>query len=297
MSKILWAIDPFEDDLQFDKAAGEKLQAWAQQTGRGIEPVFVLTPAKAQAEDVQQIEKSIRDFFSTYQIAIEQPVILINQSRSVAKGAECLVEYAKKANTKLILVSSHGRTGFARMRFGSFAEALLTLSPLPLVFLNRKALPSGSKPFAKVLWATDFSEHCKKAYAEFLATAKGIVSEIVLFHDVSLFVEALAYSSYSGAVIPLAQDTIDEQEKWANEQSVKWLTLAKEHGFSGSYVVNVGVSDLSGSVLQTARHNHAGLVAMASNVGPLSSVLLGGESYRVLRSGEFPVWIYGPQTS
>ncbi len=295
MSKILWAVDPFEDDLQFDDSTCAKLAEWASQKNSKIEPVYVLTPSQSKADETRQIEEAIRKLFLAHKIETEKPVLLINQTRSIAKAAESVVEHAKKSGAEMMMVSSHGRTGFARMRLGSFAEALLMLSHVPVVFLNRKPVPTSLRTFGRVLWATDFSEHCKKAYEAFLRDAKDLVSEIFLFHDVSLFVESLAYASYSGAIVPLAQDVIKDQEKWAAEQSTKWLKAAQQHGYTGSYIVNVGLTDFSGTVLNAARDNGVGLVAMASNLGPYSSVLFGSESYGVFRSGEFPVWVYGPR--
>ena len=57
----------------------------------------------------------------------------INATTVVASGnpAQEILDYAQNNDVDLILMSSHGRTGVARWAFGSVADKVLRLSPVP----------------------------------------------------------------------------------------------------------------------------------------------------------------------
>lgn len=294
--RILWAIDPLDQNLPLDPKTVEELSAWAKEDGIKIEPVYVLTNVGTEPISGRQIESSIKDYFATLKIPIESPTILVNPTRSVSGGVQCLVEHAEKVQAGLVVVSSHGRTGLARMTIGSFAEALLTVSPVPLLFMNHKARRSGIS-FKKALWSTTFSEHCNESFKSFLRDASGLANEIILFHDVSFPVEMLSYAAYAGVGMAPSDEALDEQKEWAVEESKKCCEQARRHGFQSRSIVGVMVGQVAGSILKAARENEAGLVVMASAAGPVASVLLGGEAHSVFRSGELPVWVYGPRAS
>src|SRR6185437_9742658 len=102
-NRVLWAIDPFEQDLKMDPATLQSLSEWVWRTGKKIEPVYVVTAMQCNAKDVSQIEARIKDFFQTICINTENPKVLINPTRSVAGGAQCVVDHARDSGASLIV--------------------------------------------------------------------------------------------------------------------------------------------------------------------------------------------------
>jgi nucleotide-binding universal stress UspA family protein len=294
MKSILWAIDPFEEGIKLESKTILEFANWAKQTGRKIEPVYVMNAHESNNTEIAQIEAKISAFIAKYPIETVKPAILINKSRSVTQASRCVLEHAKKVNAFLIAVSSHGRSGLSRMRFGSFAEALLTEAQIPLFFINRKSSATTGS-LKKTLWPSDFSKHCQRGFSSFLGEAKGFTTEIVLFHDVSFPLEMMSYGIYGAMGLPANDSIIEDQQKWAKEECSRLIKKAIEAGYESRGVVSVQAGQIAGSILREAHTNGVGLIAMASKSGPFSSVLLGSEAYEVFRSGEFPVWIYGPQ--
>jgi nucleotide-binding universal stress UspA family protein len=210
----------------------------------------------------------------------------------VSSAARCLAEYADRRSANLILVSSHYRTGLTRWRFGSFSEAVVKEAPCPVLFLTSHT----AQHLNKVLWATDFSPHCERTFFDFVECTEGLVQEIELFHDVSLMLEPMSFVACAGAVMPLPEHAAEEQRTWAMQRSELWLAKIEHHGMRGRLQVQVDVGDVADHVLRVAKDRGVGLIAMASQVGSLSSMIFGSESFKVFRSGELPTWIYGPQT-
>jgi len=73
-----------------------------------------------------------------------------------------LVDHAVASGAGLIVVSPHGRTGFARWLLGSVSERLLRAAPCP-VLVARGGSASGQPSLARVLVAVDLSEPSRRA--------------------------------------------------------------------------------------------------------------------------------------
>jgi nucleotide-binding universal stress UspA family protein len=54
-----------------------------------------------------------------------------------APAAQAIVGFARDGATDLIVMSSHGRTGFRRLAMGSVAEAVARTAPCPVLIVRR----------------------------------------------------------------------------------------------------------------------------------------------------------------
>ena len=53
--------------------------------------------------------------------------------------AAAIVEFARSENVDLIVMGTHGRTGFSRLLMGSVAEAVVRKAPCPVLTLKEPA--------------------------------------------------------------------------------------------------------------------------------------------------------------
>lgn len=70
---------------------------------------------------------------------VRESVLDSVQSRSVilhGSPAESIVEFANQENAHLIVISTHGRTGFRRFIFGSVAEKVIRLAACPVLSIR-----------------------------------------------------------------------------------------------------------------------------------------------------------------
>ncbi len=88
----------------------------------------------------------------------------------VGNPADAIVEAAQ--NFDLIVMTTHGRTGFSRLIMGSVAEKVIRFAPVPVVVVEDG---SRVKPLKKILLTTDFSDYSLKAvpFAKSIAEASG----------------------------------------------------------------------------------------------------------------------------
>ncbi len=62
--------------------------------------------------------------------------------------ARCIVEYAAHCDADLIAMSTHGRSGVARIILGSVAERVVREARVPVLLFRPSALPSPGRPRA-----------------------------------------------------------------------------------------------------------------------------------------------------
>ena len=292
---IVWAVDPFETDVTLDLPTVQDLDKWAKENQVVIEPVYVFTPfGEIEKLATEKIANNIAKIFLKLKINTKPPHILIRPMDSTKSSAISLLSYALDSGADLIVVSSHGRRGFPRMLFGSFAETLLNTSPMPLLFMNKNSRPIGAS-FQHVLWATDFSKSCEFAFDTFLSQAGGLCKRITLFHDVTLPLELSLYFSQWDVGVPPMNDLIESQTLWAKQESADWIKHATQKGFKIQLATEASHGQVANEILTAAGENASGLIVMASQSGPVGSAILGSHAREIFRTSQLPVWIYGPQ--
>ncbi len=191
---------------------------------------------------------------------LQDPILGIgNPAHSIAETA---------ADFDMIIMSTHGRTGFSRFLLGSVAEKVLRIAHKPvLVVENEKTLA----PIKKILVTTDFSENAKAAfpYAREIAEITG--AEIDLFH-------AVIYDNFQ--TVEKAEITYDIRKKNMKE-------IAEEY-FSGLKVnIRIMATDHAAheAILKQSKNDDYNLVIM-STIGRtgLDYLMLGSTTSNTVRT-------------
>jgi nucleotide-binding universal stress UspA family protein len=95
-----------------------------------------------------------------------------------------ILEAADQLKPDVIVMGTHGRSGFQRLMLGSVAEKVLHKARGPVLTVPSKApdaVPSGPTPFARILCGIDFSD-CSMAaldYARSLASQSGAQLDVI----------------------------------------------------------------------------------------------------------------------
>jgi nucleotide-binding universal stress UspA family protein len=86
-----------------------------------------------------------------------------------------IVDQATKMSADLLVIGTHGRSGFERLLLGSVAEKVLRKARCPVLTVPRRlpdAVPSGPVLFKRILCAVDFSESSMHALKYALSLAQ-----------------------------------------------------------------------------------------------------------------------------
>jgi nucleotide-binding universal stress UspA family protein len=96
-----------------------------------------------------------------------------------------LADRAAEAKADLMMISTHGRTGFARWLMGSVSERLLRVAPCSVLVVRGSTPPPGSAVpprLASILVAVDLSEHSRRALAVAAELARAFGASLEVLH-------------------------------------------------------------------------------------------------------------------
>jgi nucleotide-binding universal stress UspA family protein len=96
-----------------------------------------------------------------------------------------VVTQTSRLAADLVVMGSHGRSGFSHVLLGSVAEKTLRTSPVPVLVVPARAPvapPAGREPFRRVLCAIDFSQDSARALAYATSLAHHGAGQLTLVH-------------------------------------------------------------------------------------------------------------------
>ena len=195
---------------------------------------------------------------------------------------------AREHAVDLIVIATHGHTGFERVLLGSTAERVVRHAPCPVLTVPTRATTkrTGKTPpfkLKRILVPIDFSNVSKDAlpWATHLAAHFG--AELVLVHIVEKF--PIDYLLGSGLTNETFVPTIKQAEADLEQMAV---SLRKSTGLNVSVVVSDGKP--FEVICQTARTLGADLIVLTTHgYTGLKNVWLGSTAERVVRHAPCPV--------
>jgi nucleotide-binding universal stress UspA family protein len=122
---------------------------------------------------------------------VEKSGVSLQTAHAVGDPQLAIVDYARQGGFQLIVMGTHGRTGFDRLLLGSVAETVLRRAPCPVLTVPRQVLsPTHGLIFGRILCAIDFSPASLRAldFAASLAARGG--PGIDVLHVVEIFADS-----------------------------------------------------------------------------------------------------------
>jgi nucleotide-binding universal stress UspA family protein len=303
---IIWAVDLFETISQAHSSLVSKLTQSAKEAQIEIQPIYILSSQKVerqnecQKSESSELSEAQSQAFFLKNLSVQGlcPVqIIATEALSRYDRVAAVIDAANEHDSPFIVVTSHGRNSLGRFALGSFAEDLLSLAPVPVLFLTHLRLMVHPEcGFRRVLFATDFSDHSKLAFLNFLPHAQLFNLKVVLFCSVSL--PSLAVASGYGAALTIPENYFLEELNWAKKQGTKWVALANEQNVECELCVqDDGIGPIVAQlILNMAQQEQVDIVVMTSANVPVLSFILGSVAQDVFRSNRLPVWLYGPKS-
>ncbi len=104
--------------------------------------VMVQRPGEGHRPIGELIRENAQKDMDEFMASVSLPSGVPSQSRLLSgEPAATLISELKKAGHDLVVLSTHGRTGFAHLLLGSIAEKLVRLSPVPVLTVPLKGRP------------------------------------------------------------------------------------------------------------------------------------------------------------
>ncbi len=231
-------------------------------------------------EDYEQIEEALRNRLEELSSSEVDEKYLNPPIVSMGNPAQAIVEQTDDFN--LIVMTTHGRTGFSRFFLGSVSEKVLRVSHIPVLIVNKERELSG---FDRIMVTTDFSEHSKEAFPVAKEIAQKAGSRIELVHVLSVEAEESAQP--------------DESVKNIREQRLKVLAKEEFHEIGDKVTTRVIIStDTPHEALYNYNLDNPQDLIVMSTVGRtgIDYLMVGSTTANVVRHVKSPVLSINPKT-
>ncbi len=221
----------------------------------------------------------------------------LEQAGTLASGVllegtviEALVEYAQAQAVDLTVMTTHGRSGFERLRLGSVATAYLTRATAP-VYLARGSgsddepvLPTGS-----ILCPIDGSPFSEAILPHAITFAQVTGMTVALL---SVAVPHPMPMAPFGAETLLADDSALALEEAGRVEYLQRICSGCPDGTTTHAVTDMSVSR---AIVEEATRLGAGALAMATHGrGGFKRLMLGSVADDVIRHAHLPVLVFRP---
>jgi nucleotide-binding universal stress UspA family protein len=199
----------------------------------------------------------------------------------IGNPAHAIVEMS--SDYDLIVMSTHGRTGFRRFLMGSVAEKVLRMSDKPVMVVEDQ---TAFTPVKRILVTTDFSENARAAYPAARAIAEATGADVELFH-------AVIYDHFDS--LAKAESTYD-----LRMENLKQIAKTHFEGLKGSVTTKVITTNRSAheAIMKQTQEQHYSLIVM-STIGRtgLDYLMLGSTTSNVARMVKCAVLSINPKKS
>lgn len=308
IKKVLWAVDAFEEHNSLQENVIKTLRLLANKCSPEIEvkiePVYVLSPDQLNlprdygGQFITQYQPAAKLAFEQrlkqYQVPeFQEPKILVFNQYSLRSHVQHFLEYANDVQADLIILGTHGRQGFSRIMLGSFTEALLVISKIPVLVIGQTIKPETQ--FNRILFPCELdSEPEDSNLPEAIEIAKQLKAKLTLLNAIPPLLEPVFQSGVyllGGGWIPSFQFSEKEVEK-RTQFAEKWMKWGHQAGVQMDYKIDSQNTSVVDAVVSEAKNTtDIDLIVMKARSGPVAAALLGSITRQVVRLAPCPVWV------
>lgn len=196
---------------------------------------------------------------------------------------EVIRDYAKEHDVDLVIVGTHGRSGVAKLMYGSVTERVIKTTHTPIIVIP----PMGGRIPSSIVVAYDFSEPAKRA-AEVARAIHGLCHGSL--HLVHSYLDVWGEYTDRGAVVGEAAEKRREALNMGLEEMLK--ADAKELFSIDAQAIQTHLvtGDPSGGILQVADKVKASLIcAGTTGKSGIERILIGSVARRLLHDSRVPL--------
>ncbi|MFN7914795.1 MAG: universal stress protein [Vicinamibacterales bacterium] len=145
-----------------------------------VEPPILFTDmGGGPAATLEDAESRLHHWLSPVRAAgIACDVMAVDGNTPAAR----IVEVAERIGADLIVLGTHGRSGFERLLLGSVTERVVRTARCPVVTVPPPTVSTSKLPFKRVICGVDFSDPSMAAYQVALSLARESDSQLTLLH-------------------------------------------------------------------------------------------------------------------
>lgn len=251
-------------------------------------PAVDLPPARMTDGDRQRLTADLR------RLAAHVPVdvaldLRITESSDIYRE---ILTQAEMVSADLLVLGTHGRSGFERLVLGSVAERVVRMAPCPTMIVPRRAAdaaPDEPVRFRRILCPVDFSTASTRAVRFAVSLAEEARAQLMLLHVIEMPPELTAE--------PMSADfDVDRVRAAATAESLKQLqALVPDPQPNCTLKPLVKEGPVYQAILATAAERTVDVIVMGvQGRGAVDLLVFGSNTARVMRGAACPVLVLPP---
>jgi len=223
-------------------------------------------------------------------VPVDVPVDLrITQASDVR---EEVLTQAELLGADLLVLGTHGRSGFERLVLGSVAERVVRKAPCPTMIVPRhaaEAAPEEPVRFRRILCPVDFSEGSVRAVRYAVSLAEEARAQLILLHVLDIPPEILTQPVSAAIDI----DRIRAVAATEATRQLQALVPDPQPNCTLKPVVREGA--VYREILEVAEERRVNLIVMTvQGRGAIDLMVFGSNTARVMRAAACPVLVLPP---
>lgn len=298
---IVWAVDPTREPKDSENIIKE-LKIWSAHLNCDVLPVSIFSnttfnmPMELSGLWKEKFEQLAEAYLNRYFKGLDTktflpPEKIFTDSTSNRRLALELSRYSERKKAIIIFANTHSQKSWNPFRLGSFSEVLISTSRVPVFLLNAKTKPVSRIP--SILFPTDFARDSKYALLNLSSWAKAFQSEVLLYSQIEtpmvISSELNGYWPYDARSFESVMKTI---KKSRLKKAAQWASFLKKGKIKSKILIERQKGTIASDLLEIAKKNKVGIIAMASHSGPTSQAILGSVAKDVLLQSRCPVLIF-----
>lgn len=287
--------------LDFSESSRTSLQyagAVAGHFGSRLTLLAVNDPLLEEAAELSSgsahlVEETVREMEKFFQETFERNPEGLKDVRlevAVGKPAPEILRIAREQESDLIVMGSHGATGFRKLFFGSTTERVLRETAVPVLVTPGGHAPKTRdemrKTVRRILAPVDLTAATPRQLSVVATIAKALEVPVVALH----VIEPVRSMVSTHARVP----SIETERRYRAERELERAIDALPKAHAEGLVV---YGEPAEEIAKVAQDRDAGLIVMGLHSSPLMGPRMGSVTYRVLCLAHRLVLALPPQSA
>lgn len=251
---------------------------------------FGLQGVDLSAVDAQREERH-RAYLDKQTAAMAEKGVDVRAVWLEGRFEEQLDAHAREVGADLIVLTTHGRTGFDRFWLGSSTDAIIRTTRTPLLLVHPADDPEHvvMPTFENILVPLDGSPESAAVLEPAAWLARAMGARLTLFHSVS------SDDLIGGPILPVLVESLPESLERSRQHLERQAEQLRDSGLEVDVAVAHG--QLPARAIKAAADDHeADMVAMSTHgYGGVRRLILGSVTDKVLRTCGLPMLIQHPE--
>lgn len=241
-------------------------------------------PALSRSEMLDEIRRAI----TAAGISSVNATPLVQEGRA----HETIVNRAQEQPADLLVMGTHGRSGFTRLLLGSVTERVLRTAPCPVLTVPPGASAAGAPTLNHILCPVDFSPSARKALRYALDLGRQTKGRLTVLYALEYAEpeEHLELSPFDPCY-PASVEARRRRQQLVDYTRERLHALVAEEAAAGDTIDEVVTNDRAyKAILCQAADLNADLIVMgAQGSGGLELMVYGSNTQHVVRAATCPV--------